>query len=145
MFFAISSWYHGYVMSRSNKGFDLEKFFVALSDRNRLRLINLMGDDEVCVCFFTEILKMPQPKVSRHLAYLRRAGIVTARREGKWMHYRLIPPTDEHASLILRNVREYLAGNREMQQDRVRLVKICCAPTLPVQLQGAPLPASLQV
>ncbi len=131
-------------MSRANKGFDLEKFFVALSDRNRLRLINLMRDDEVCVCFFTEILKMPQPKVSRHLAYLRRAGIVEARREGKWMHYRLVPPPDEHASQILQNVREYLAGNREMQQDRARLVKVCCAPTLPVLLQGAPLPASLQ-
>jgi ArsR family transcriptional regulator, arsenate/arsenite/antimonite-responsive transcriptional repressor len=131
-------------MSRSNKSFDLEKFFVALSDRNRLRLINLMGDDEVCVCFFTEVLKMPQPRVSRHLAYLRRAGIVAARREGKWMHYRLVPPADEHASQIFQDVREYLAGNREMQQDRARLVNICCAPTLPVQLQGAPLPASLQ-
>jgi len=131
-------------MSRSNKGFDLEKFFVALSDRNRLRLINLIGDDEVCVCFFTEVLKMPQPRVSRHLAYLRRAGIVAARREGKWMHYRLVPPTDEHASHIFQNVRAYLAGNREMQQDRARLVKVCCGPTLPVQLQGALLPASLQ-
>jgi ArsR family transcriptional regulator, arsenate/arsenite/antimonite-responsive transcriptional repressor len=130
-------------MSRSNKSFDLEKFLVALSGRNRLRLINLMGDDEVCVCFFTEILKMPQPRVSRHLAYMRRAGIVAARREGKWMHYRLIPPADEHAVQILKNVRKYLAGNREMQQDRARLIKVCCAPMLPVQLQGAPLPASL--
>ena len=85
-------------MSRANRKFDLEKFFVALSDRNRLRLINLMGDDEVCVCFFVEILKMPQPRVSRHLAYLRRAGIVEARREGKWMHYQIVPPPDEHAA-----------------------------------------------
>jgi ArsR family transcriptional regulator len=131
-------------MSRSDKSFELEKFFVALSDRNRLRLINLMGDDEVCVCFFTEILQMPQPRVSRHLAYLRRTGIVAARREGKWMHYRLIPPVDEHASQILQNVREYLAGDREMEQDRARLIKVCCASALPVQLQGAPLPASLQ-
>ncbi len=131
-------------MSRANKSFDLEKFFVALSDRNRLRLLNLMGDDEVCVCFFTEILDMPQPKVSRHLAYLRRAGIVAARREGKWMRYRVIPPADEHASRILQTVREYLAADREMRQDKARLIKVCCAPTLPVQLQGAPLPASLQ-
>jgi ArsR family transcriptional regulator len=56
-------------MSRANRKFDLEKFFVALSDRNRLRLIDLMGEDEVCVCFFVEILKMPQPRVSRHLAF----------------------------------------------------------------------------
>jgi ArsR family transcriptional regulator, arsenate/arsenite/antimonite-responsive transcriptional repressor len=130
-------------MSRASKKFDLEKFFVALSDRNRLRLINLMGDDEVCVCFFVEILKMSQPKVSRHLAYLRRAGIVSARREGKWMHYRIVPPSDAHTARILQELREWLAADREMQQDRARFVKVCCAPALPVQLQGAPLPASL--
>jgi ArsR family transcriptional regulator, arsenate/arsenite/antimonite-responsive transcriptional repressor len=132
-------------MSRVNGKFDLEKFFIALSDRNRLRLINLMGEDEVCVCFFVEILKMPQPKVSRHLAYLRRAGIVEARREGKWMHYRIAPPSDKYARRILEVVREWLGRDREMQQDRDRLVKICCAPSLPVPLQGAPRPASLQV
>jgi len=130
-------------MSRANRKFNLEKFFVALSDGNRLRLVNLMGEDEVCVCFFVEILKMPQPRVSRHLAYLRRAGIVAARREGKWMHYRIVPPPDEHAARILREVREYLAADREMRQDRSRLVKVCCAPALPVPLQGAPLPARL--
>jgi ArsR family transcriptional regulator len=132
-------------MGRVNGKFDLEKFFIALSDRNRLRLINLMGEDEVCVCFFVEILKMAQPKVSRHLAYLRRAGIVEARREGKWMHYRIVTPSDAHAQRILETVRDWLGRDREMQQDRARLVKICCAPSLPVPLQGAPRPASLQV
>jgi ArsR family transcriptional regulator, arsenate/arsenite/antimonite-responsive transcriptional repressor len=132
-------------MGRVNGKFDLEKFFIALSDRNRLRLINLMGEDEVCVCFFVEILKMAQPKVSRHLAYLRRAGVVEARREGKWMHYRIVTPSDEYAQRILEAVREWLGRDREMQQDRARLVKICCAPSLPVPLQGAPRPASLQV
>ena len=53
-------------MSRANRKFDLEKFFVALSDRTRLRLLNLMGDDEVCVCFFVEILQENQSKISRH-------------------------------------------------------------------------------
>jgi ArsR family transcriptional regulator len=132
-------------MSRANRKFDLEKFFVALSDRNRLRLINLMWEDEVCVCFFVEILKMPQPRVSRHLAYLRRAGVVAARREGKWMHYRIVPPPDEHAARIFQEVREYLAADREMQQDRARLVRVCCAPALPIPSQGAPRPASLLV
>jgi ArsR family transcriptional regulator len=132
-------------MGRDNDKFDLEKFFIALSDRNRLRLLNLMGEDEVCVCFFVEILKMPQPKVSRHLAYLRRAGIVEARREGKWMHYRIAPPSDKYARRILEAVREWLGRDREMQQDRARLIKICCAPSLPVPLQGAPRPASLQI
>src|SRR5919109_3367020 len=119
-------------MIRANVKFDLEKFFIALSDRNRLRLINLMGEDEICVCFFVEILKMPQPKVYRHLAYLRRAGIVEARREGKWMHYRIVTPSDAHAQRILETVRDWLGRDREMQQDRARLVKICCAPSLPV-------------
>jgi ArsR family transcriptional regulator, arsenate/arsenite/antimonite-responsive transcriptional repressor len=132
-------------MSRTNGKFDLEKFFIALSDRNRLRLINLMGNDEVCVCFFVEILKMPQPKVSRHLAYLRQAGIVAARREGKWIHYRIVPPSDEYAARIFRELHAWLAADREMQQDRARLVKVCCAPSLPVKLEGAPRPASVLV
>jgi ArsR family transcriptional regulator len=132
-------------MSRANRKFDIEKFFVALSDRNRLRLINLMGKDEVCVCFFVEILKIPQPRVSRHLAYLRRAGIVVARREGKWMHYRIVPPSDERAARIFHDIREYLAADIEMQQDRARLFKVCCAPELPISLQGAPRPASLLI
>src|SRR5262245_44126406 len=130
-------------MSRAQSRFDLETFFAALSDRNRLRLINLMGDDEGCVCFFVEILNMPQPRFSRHLAYLRRAGLVAARREGKWMHYRLTSLPEARAARILQEVREHLADDQEIQQDRARLIKICCAPTLPVQLQGAPRPASL--
>src|ERR1041385_578523 len=81
--------------------FDLELLFRALADRTRLRLINLMGGNEVCVCFFVEALKMSQPKISRHLAYLRRAGIVGVRREGKWMHYRLIAPKGKDAARML--------------------------------------------
>src|SRR5262245_54172515 len=130
-------------MSRMNRRFDLEQFFVALSDRNRLRLLNLMGEDEVCVCYFVEILKMAQPKVSRHLAYLRRAGIVAARREGKWMHYRIVPPSDGHAVRILDELREWFATDRQMQEDRARFLKVCCAPVLPSTLQAAPRPASL--
>ena len=118
-------------------------FFRALADHTRLRLINLLGDDELCVCFFVEVLKINQPKISRHLAYLRRAGVVSARREGKWMHYRLVQPTDPHAARIFQEVRAWLKEDTEMQQDRQRLVKVCCAPSPPVQLRGAPRPASL--
>jgi len=117
--------------------------FKALADRTRLRLINLMGEDEVCVCFFVEVLKTNQPKISRHLAYLRRAGVVSARREGKWIHYRIVEPRDPHAANIFREVRAWLADEPAMQSDRTRLRKICCAPKLPVQLQRAPVPASL--
>jgi ArsR family transcriptional regulator len=117
--------------------------FRALADRTRLRLINLMGEDEVCVCFFVEVLKTNQPKISRHLAYLRRAGVVSARREGKWIHYRIVEPRDSHAANIFREVRAWLANEPAMQSDRTRLRKICCATKLPVQLQRAPVPASL--
>ena len=76
------------------KGTDAELLFKALADRTRLRLLNLMSCGEVCVCFFVEVLGVSQPKISRHLAYLRRAGVVAARRDGKWMHYRVSTPAD---------------------------------------------------
>src|SRR5262249_15749575 len=130
-------------MARRTKSPDKELFFRALADRTRLRLLNLMGRDEVCVCFFVEILKTNQPKISRHLAYLRRAGIVGARREGQWMHYRIIEPADASAARVLKDTMSWLAKDQEMQRDRQRLVKICCAPRLPVSIQGAPRPARL--
>jgi len=116
---------------------------MALSDRTRLRLLNLMGGDEVCVCFFVEVLDEHQPKISRHLAYLRRAGIVSARREGKWMHYRVVAPSDPHAERILRDVCSWLKDDKEMQRDRARLMKVCCMPSPPVQILGAPKPAGI--
>jgi ArsR family transcriptional regulator len=85
----------------ATRSFDIERFFQALGDKTRLRLLNLMGDQELCVCYFVEILGQPQPKISRHLAYLRSAGIVAARREGKWMHYRIVMPPHIGAAQIL--------------------------------------------
>ena len=122
---------------------EIEVLFRALADRTRLRLLSLMGEDEICVCFLVEVLKTNQPKISRHLAYLRRAGVVAARREGKWMHYRIVEPSDEHAARIFREVRTWLASDPVLQRDRARMNKLCCAPRLPVQLQRAPRPASL--
>src|SRR6267142_3053203 len=127
----------------AKQNYNIEFLFKALADRTRLRLISLIGDSEVCVCFFVAILKVSQPKISRHLAYLRRAGIVAARREGKWMHYRLAAPPDEHAARIFREVRASLAEHPEFQRDREKLEKVCCAPTLPVQLRRAPRPAGV--
>lgn len=123
--------------------YNIEMLFKALADRTRLRLISLIGDSEVCVCFFVAILKTSQPKISRHLAYLRRAGVVAARREGKWMHYRLAEPPDEHAARIFREVRASLAEHPEFQRDREKLMQVCCAPQLPVQLRRAPRPLGL--
>jgi ArsR family transcriptional regulator len=132
-------------MGERVKSIDKELFFRALADRTRLRLLNLMGEDEVCVCFFVEILKTNQPKISRHLAYLRRAGIVGARREGPWMHYRIAEPDDSDAARVLKDVMLWLAADPEMQRDRQRLIKICCAPQLPISIQGAPRPARSQM
>src|SRR5215467_767512 len=124
----------------TKKSYNIENLFKALADQTRLRLIGLLGDSEVCVCFLVEILKTSQPKISRHLAYLRRAQIVSARREGKWMHYRLIQPPDEHAARIFREVRASLSEHPEFQRDREKLEKICCAVQLPVPLRRAPRP-----
>src|SRR2546422_8763702 len=99
----------------TRKKYDIETLFKALADRTRLRLISLIGDSEVCVCFLVAILKISQPKISRHLAYLRRAEIVAARREGKWMHYRLTEPPDEHAAHIFRELVASLCTHPDMQ------------------------------
>ena len=127
----------------TGKGSQIELLFKALADRTRLRLLNLMGDGEVCVCFFVEVLGTNQPKISRHLAYLRRAGVVSARREGKWMHYRVTLPEDPRAARVFAEVMAWLGEDRDMQRDRARLANLCCAPQLPVRLQGAPRPAGV--
>ena len=98
-----------------------ERLFKALADPTRLRLINLLGDEELCVCSCVEILNTNQPKISRHLAYLRRAGLVTARRDGKWTHYRLTQPTDTHLATIFTELRAFLAKDPHMQSDKARL------------------------
>jgi ArsR family transcriptional regulator len=118
--------------------------FAALADPTRLRLLNLIGGREVCVCYFVEILRQGQPKISRHLAYLRRAGLVTARREGKWMHYRMVPQADEAAASILAASLAVLKNDRQMQADRAKLDRACCAPQKLVMPEGAPRPAPVR-
>lgn len=102
---------------------ELEKLFLGLGDKTRLRILNLIRNDEICVSHFTDILGESQPKISRHLAYLRKAGIVTARREGTWMHYSIEWPDDAHAASLIENLLEGLASQSEMQNDRARLIK----------------------
>jgi ArsR family transcriptional regulator len=67
----------------------LEDVFKALADKTRLRIVGLLGNNEVCVCHIHDSLGLPQPTVSRHLGYLRRSGLVEARRDGVWMHYQV--------------------------------------------------------
>lgn len=120
--------------------FNMERFFQALGDNTRLRLLNLMADQEICVCYLVEILEQGQPKISRHLAYLRNAGIVEARRDGKWMHYRIVMPPNIGAAQVLRQTLSWLREERTMQVDRARLSKACCSPARFAALQGAPAP-----
>lgn len=119
----------------------LDRLFRALGDPTRLRLLNLMAGQEVCVCFFTEVIGAPQPKISRHLAYLRKAGIVSARREGKWMHYRLAAPLSPHVASILKSVLDALKQDKQLQRDCQRLNRACCGPRGLVHLLGAPVPS----
>jgi ArsR family transcriptional regulator len=125
----------------------LDRLFRALADPTRLRLLNLIADCDICVCYFVEVLGASQPKISRHLAYLRRAGIVAARREGKWIHYRLAVPKDKTAAAILRATLEHLRERPDMRQDLAKLTRACCAPQDFVRLQNAPaveLPARVR-
>jgi ArsR family transcriptional regulator, arsenate/arsenite/antimonite-responsive transcriptional repressor len=123
----------------------LDRLFRALADPIRLRLVSLLAGREICVCFLVEILGMSQPKISRHLAYLRRAGLVAARNDGKWVHYRMVEPSDATASEILRATVRRLRERPEMRRDEARLgAAACCAPGTPVQLQTAPRPTSVR-
>lgn len=124
----------------SVQSFDLVPLFAALADRTRLRLLNLIAGREVCVCYLVEVLRLSQPKISRHLAYLRRAGVVSARREGKWMHYRVVRPQSGSAASILDVVLDSLKSDLEMRSDLARLSRACCQPERFVSLQGAPMP-----
>jgi ArsR family transcriptional regulator len=130
-------------MMKAKGSVSLDHLFRALADPTRLRLLNLIGDREICVCYFVEILGTSQPKVSRHLAYLRKAGIVASRREGKWIHYRLQMPKDEAAAGVLLETLKHLRGKPEMQRDIARLSSACCRPEKFDLLQGAPQPQAI--
>ncbi len=115
-------------MKGKDRNFNIERFFQALGDNTRLRLLNLMGDQEICVCYFVEILDQPQPKISRHLAYLRSAGIVAARREGKWIHYRIVMPPNIGAAQVLQQTLSWLKGERGNAGRSVPPFQACCSP-----------------
>lgn len=79
----------------------LDRVFRAFSDPTRLRILHLLRDGELCVCELVGSIGAPQPKISRHLAYLRRAGLVLVRRDGLWSHYRLAPARNEFHQKLL--------------------------------------------
>src|SRR5678815_1781732 len=92
--------------------------FLALGDKTRLRLLNLMRDREICVSSFTGTLGHSQPLISRHLAYLRNSGIVEARRDGKWIHYSIATSLDENSSRLLSELFKWMETQEGLRTDR---------------------------
>jgi ArsR family transcriptional regulator len=109
---------------------DLEALFKALADETRLRILGLLLHGEVCVCHIHDSLRISQPKASRHLAYLRRAGLVATRRDGLWVHYRLADSPDPIVGTVRQAVTHALGHLDGVHKDALRLQKKtgCCAP-----------------
>lgn len=116
----------------------MEQLFQALGDATRLRILGLLLTGEVCVCDIHDTLKISQPKASRHLAYLRRAGLVSARRDGAWMHYSIAELPDPLIDAIRQAVVHTLTHVESVRRDADRLAKRtgCC---LPAAVGGAAL------
>jgi ArsR family transcriptional regulator len=120
----------------------LESVFKALADKTRLRILALLGNNEVCVCHLHDSLELPQPTVSRHLAYLRRSGLVDVRRDGVWMHYRVARSLAPTVQAVLNAAVEALTSVRTTEEDRKQFQRAfgqlyvmstptggaCCAP-----------------
>ena len=102
-----------------------DRLFKAFADETRLRILNLVAQRERCVCEFQKILQVPQPTISRHLAYLRRSGLLVARREGKWIHYSLAEPQSSVHQSLLRCVKNCFCDIDFLNQDLKR-DKECC-------------------
>ena len=109
---------------------ELEGLFKALADETRLRILGLLLTGEVCVCHIHESLRISQPKASRHLAYLRRAGLVETRRDGLWVHYRLAESPNPIVVTVRQAVAHALGHLDGIHRDAERLQKKtgCCAP-----------------
>lgn len=108
----------------------LETLFKALADATRLRILRLLMAGELCVCNIHDALKIPQAKASRHLAYLRRVGLVATRREGLWIYYSLSKSADPIVATIEHATAHVLGHIESLQKDADRLEKQtgCCVP-----------------
>lgn len=120
----------------------LESLLKALADKTRLRILALLGNNEVCVCHIHDSLGLPQPTVSRHLAYLRRAGLVDTRRDGVWMHYQVARSLEPNLQRVLSAAVDAITSVPTTAQDRKQFQRAfgelyvlptatggsCCAP-----------------
>lgn len=116
----------------------LESVLKALGDRTRLRILGLLLQGEICVCDIHETLEIAQPKASRHLASLRKAGLVETRRRGLWVQYRLAELSDPRLASVAVAVRRALAELDAVRRDTARLRKRGSSCTaVPVTLMRA--------
>jgi ArsR family transcriptional regulator len=109
----------------------VDQVLKALADPTRVRIVGLLAGGEICVCHIHDTLKIPQSKASRHLAYLRRAGLVEAEKRGLWVYYRLAPGTDGVVQALL-DAAQHCIGHLDVaRRDATRLERItgCCVPT----------------
>ena len=106
----------------------LEQLFRALADDTRLRILALLSAGEVCVCHIHGALDLPQSTVSRHLAYLRKSGLASARREGLWMHYSLQMPADPGAANVLKAALGAIGTVSSAGSDRRKLSRLADIP-----------------
>ena len=106
----------------------LDQLFSALADHTRLRILALVAGGEICVCHIHGALGIPQPTASRHLAYLRRTGLVAGRRDGLWVHYRLAVPTDPAVASVLAATIDALSSTRATTTDRRKLSGLTSIP-----------------
>ena len=97
------------------------QLFKALGDPTRLRILALLFSGELCVCDITETLNLPQSTVSRHLAYLRNAGLVKSQRKQKWMHYRLLSDPDSLVREVTALLRQQLPVLATILEDQINL------------------------
>ncbi|HTS16916.1 MAG TPA: metalloregulator ArsR/SmtB family transcription factor [Verrucomicrobiae bacterium] len=104
-----------------------DRLFKAFADETRLRILNLVAQRERCVCEFQKILRVPQPKISRHLAYLRRSGLLVARREGRWIHYSLAKPESAVHTALVGCIRSCFRDVDLLKRDLIRDGR-CCKP-----------------
>ena len=100
----------------------------AMADNGRLRILSALRGREVCVCHLAELLGLDQSTISRHLAVLREAGLILARREGRWVHYRRAEGGEETYARAFSLIDALVEGATEIQEDARRLTSICCLP-----------------
>jgi ArsR family transcriptional regulator len=121
-------------MAQDKRLISLEKTFKALADQTRLRILGLLTAGEICVCDIHGSLGLPQPTVSRHLAYLRNAGLVSTRKEGLWVHYRLADTGDlvlqELLAAVTHAIGHVSAGDRDRKRlaTRIELTPVAHEP-----------------